>query len=199
MTASRPARGRARVVLAAASLALAACEPAAKTGEGATTASASTKGTPPPTASASPPQANASPPTTAAPSAPDAPSSTVRWVMAPADAELLSLVRTERLRAKAEDRVLVVYVGASWCPPCKRFKEEIASHRLDASLARVTFLAFDADADAERLASAGYRFDFVPFVALPGPDGHPSASVAAKGRGGGAWRELLGSLEAWQR
>ena len=41
----------------------------------------------------------------------------IRIVVASQDADALSLVRTERLRAKAEGRVLVVYAGASWCEP----------------------------------------------------------------------------------
>jgi len=122
----------------------------------------------------------------------------VNVVAASSDADTLSLIRTERLRAKAEGRVLVVYVGATWCEPCKRFKEELRQHRLDERLGRVTLLAFDADADQDRLASAGYKFRFIPYVALPGADGHPAESTEAKGKGSGAWRELLDELDAWQ-
>ncbi len=103
------------------------------------------------------------------------------------------------MKAKAEGRVLVVYVGATWCEPCKHFKQEITSGRLDARLEHVTLLAFDADKDADRLAAAGYTFRFVPFVALPGADGRPSDTAQATGKGSGAWRELLGKLDAWQR
>ena len=128
----------------------------------------------------------------------EAPATRVRLVEATSDTDALSLVRTERLRAKADGRVLVVYVGAVWCPPCRRFKAELASGRLDGRLARVTLLAFDADRDVDRLGAAGYKFSFVPFVALPGPDGRPSDSVQATGKGEGAWQELLAKLDAWQ-
>lgn len=120
-------------------------------------------------------------------------------VEASADADTLSLIRTQRLQARADSRVLVVYVSATWCDPCKKFKMELDSGRLDDRLAKITFLAFDADKDMDRLGSAGYKFKFVPFVALPSADGSPSDSQQATGKGGDAWKELLGKLDAWQK
>lgn len=123
----------------------------------------------------------------------------MKVVEASQEIDALSLIRTKRLEARTESRVLVVYVGAAWCEPCKKFKAEVRSGRLDARLGRTTLLTFDADTDTERLGSAGYGYKFVPFVALPGPDGHPMDSQQATGKGGEAWRELLGKLDAWQR
>lgn len=119
-------------------------------------------------------------------------------VPAASDGDALSTIRTARLQAKADGRVLVVFVSATWCAPCKKLKEEIATGRLDARYATTTLLAFDADRDAERLLAAGYSFKFVPYVALPAADGHPADSQQATGSGSGAWRELLGKLDAWQ-
>ncbi|HVH41551.1 MAG TPA: hypothetical protein VM925_04385 [Labilithrix sp.] len=115
------------------------------------------------------------------------------------DTDALSLIRTRRLEARANGRVLVVYVGATWCEPCKRFKAEVRSGRLDEQLGKTTLLAFDVDKDGDRLGAAGYTYAFVPFVALPGADGRPADTQQASGRGGEAWRELLGKLHAWQR
>jgi thiol-disulfide isomerase/thioredoxin len=123
----------------------------------------------------------------------------LRVASAPADSDALSAIRTTRLTAKAEGRVLVVYVGATWCEPCKKFKAELASGRLDERLGKVSLLAFDADKDVDRLAAAGYSFRFVPFVALPGPDGHPADTAQATGKSPDAWRELLAKLDAWQQ
>jgi thiol-disulfide isomerase/thioredoxin len=123
----------------------------------------------------------------------------VRVVVPGQETDALSVIRTERLKAKAEGRVLVVYAGAGWCEPCKRFKNAVHSGILDATLAKTTLLTFDADRDTERLASAGYTFRFIPYVALPGADGHPSEFVEARSKGSEAWRDLLGKLEAWQR
>lgn len=122
----------------------------------------------------------------------------VRVVPAAEESDALSLIRTERLKAKAEGRVLVVYASAAWCEPCRKLKEEIHAGRLDDRLARVTLLSFDADKDTDRLGSAGYKFQFIPYVALPGADGHPADSLEARGKGGGAWRELASKLEEWQ-
>ncbi len=122
----------------------------------------------------------------------------VRVVLAAADQEAIALIRTERLRAKADGRVLVVYVGAGWCEPCRALKREIESGRLDRRLSKITLLAFDADRDADRLAGGGYTFKFIPYVALPGADGHVSEALAATGHGKDAWRELLTKLDDWQ-
>ena len=122
----------------------------------------------------------------------------VRIVTAGQDSDALSLVRTERLRAKAEGRVLVVYAGAAWCEPCKRFKHAVETGALDDKLAKTTLLVFDADRDTERLASAGYKFSFIPYVGLPGADGHPTDSVEARAKGSESWRELIAKLETWQ-
>lgn len=146
-------------------------------------------------------------PSAAAPSGPSAVASAavaapresaVRVVVAAQDTDALSLVRTERLRAKAEGRVLVVYAGAGWCEPCRRFKRAVETGTLDDKLAKTTLLVFDADRDTERLSAAGYKFQFIPYVALPGADGHPSDTAEARAKGSESWRELLGKLETWQ-
>jgi hypothetical protein len=126
------------------------------------------------------------------------PSPHVTLIEAADDTDALSLIRTKRLEAKAEHRVLVVYVGAKWCEPCERFRHELASGALDQRLGRVTLLAFDVDRDGDRLAAAGYRYSFVPFVGLPGADGRPAETQQATGKGGDAWRELLAKLDAGQ-
>ena len=122
----------------------------------------------------------------------------VRIVTAGQDSDALSVIRTERLRAKADGRVLVVYAGAGWCEPCKRFKHAIQTGALDDKLAKTTLLVFDADRDTERLASAGYTFQYIPYVGLPGADGHPTDTAEARAKGGDSWRELIAKLETWQ-
>jgi len=171
----------------------AACNPSPKIGQDAPLAPVSTvatTGTTSATSTASqlPPEPAPAPRETA-----------VRVVVASPDTDALSLVRTERLKAKAEGRVLVVYAGATWCEPCKRFKEEIHAGHLDDKLPKMTLLAFDADRDTDRLAAAGYRFSFIPFVALPGADGHPTDTQEARGKGSNSWRELIAKLETWQK
>jgi hypothetical protein len=129
---------------------------------------------------------------------PPTPGAKIKVQPAEADADAISTIRTARLQAKADGRVLVVYVSATWCGPCKKFKAEIEAGNLDSRLGKTTLLAFDADKDGDRLGAAGYTFKFVPFVALAGTDGHPADSQQATGEGSNAWRELLGKLDAWQ-
>ena len=124
--------------------------------------------------------------------------SKLRVIEADAEEGAASLIRTKRLEAKAEGRTLVVFVSATWCEPCKRFKAEIASGRLDARLGKTTLLAFDADRDGDRLGAAGYTFRFVPFVALPAANGSPAERFEAAGDGSEVWRPILTTLDRWQ-
>ena len=152
----------------------------------------------PATPSGAKPVATATATASAAPSPRRAADAGVRIVTAGQDSDALSVVRTERLRAKAEGRVLVVYAGAAWCEPCKGFKHAVETGALDDKLAKTTLLVFDADRDTERLASAGYKFSFIPYVGLPGADGHPTDSAEARAKGSESWRELIATLETWQ-
>ena len=136
--------------------------------------------------------------TSAAPTTSGDAHAALKMVDAEADSDALSTIRTERLKAKAEGRVLIVYSGAKWCEPCRRFKDEAHSGRLDGQLSKTTLLVFDADRDTERLAAAGYKFEFIPYVALPGPDGHPAEFNEARGKGSDSWKALVTSLVTWQ-
>lgn len=128
------------------------------TSSAATTAAASVA---PPTPDVSPLQTGAA--HTAVPSG-------ARIIVAPADADIATTVRAQRVKALEEKRTLVVYVGADWCPPCKRFKTAIENHEFDAKFADYTFLEFNLDRDGERLLDAGYGSKFIPLFILPGPD-----------------------------
>ncbi len=146
-------------------------DPSAPTGVGATAAAATMPGSARPAASVGPEKENG----------------VVRdgvgklkIVRAPSDAEVTSFVRTERLRAKADGRVLVVYAGATWCDPCKHFHALAYGGKLDAKLSRMELLEFDVDADTERLSGAGYKYRFIPYFALAGADGHAEKELAVK-------------------
>ncbi len=130
---------------------------------------------------------------------PPHPTTKLRVIEAPGDVDAASLIRTERLRAKAEGKALVVYVGATWCDPCRKFHELTQSGSIDAELARITLLHFDADRDADRLAAAGYRYKFIPFFALAGADGGFTAQYETKGDGSkDTMRSIVRALAAWQ-
>lgn len=73
--------------------------------------------------------------------------------------------------AVAEGRRIVVYVGATWCEPCKYFLESIEANTLPGSFADLRFLKFDHDADEERLNDSGYGGQMIPRFVVPGADG----------------------------
>ena len=125
-------------------------------------------------------------------------------VTAPAgDGDVAEAVRRERERAEAAGRHLVVYVGAKWCEPCRRFKEAVASGSLDGHFGGVTFYEFDFDRDERRLRPAGYASQMIPLFALPAADGKASKQQlmgAISGDGAVGWiiprlRRLLGSAQ----
>lgn len=96
------------------------------------------------------------------------------FVAAPESGAVTDLVLRELAAAGAEDRELLVYVGADWCEPCKRFHAAVEAGELDDAFPRLTLLEFDAARDRDRLVEAGYGSRLVPLFAAPGPDGSDS-------------------------
>ena len=92
-------------------------------------------------------------------------------VDAPPTKDVATLVAAERARALADGKQLLVYVGGTWCEPCKRFHDAAASGRLDDVFGQLRLLVFDADRDEQALVTAGYRFTMIPMFAVPALDG----------------------------
>jgi hypothetical protein len=117
-----------------------------------------------------------------------APKAGIRWTPAPPEGgDVAALVRTERTRAIASHRQLLVYVGAVWCEPCQRFHHAAEHGELDASFPGLTVLEFDLDRDRERLAAAGYTSRYIPLFAVPKEDGTASGKQVEGGiKGDGA-------------
>lgn len=101
------------------------------------------------------------------PSRSDAP----EFVLAPETGDVAELVVAELARARTDDRLLLVYVGASWCEPCQYFHAAVEDGTLDAELAGVRLLEFDLDRDRDRLLAADYGSRMIPLFVVPGPDG----------------------------
>jgi thiol-disulfide isomerase/thioredoxin len=119
----------------------------------------------------------------------------LRMVDAPASGQVDAVVKDALARATAEGRTLVVYVGATWCEPCRRFHEAAERGKLDDRFPRLTLLEFDLDRDRERLAAAGYVSRLIPLFALPAADGAASGKQIEGGiKGDGAVDFVAGRL-----
>jgi thiol-disulfide isomerase/thioredoxin len=111
----------------------------------------------------------------------------VRFAETPPSGAVDALVRDALASAASEGHALVVYVGAPWCEPCQRFHQAAERGELDVTLPALTFLEFDYDRDAGRLAAAGYVSRYIPLFALPATDGRSSGKQLEGGiKGEGA-------------
>jgi len=120
----------------------------------------------------------------------------VRFSPAPAAGAVEPIVRDALAKAAAEKRRLVVYEGAVWCEPCQRFHKAAERGELDGTFPDLTLVEFDADRDAERLASAGYVSRYIPLFALPAPDGSASGKQVEGGtKGEGAVASITPRLK----
>lgn len=118
-----------------------------------------------------------------------------RLVFVPAgEGEVSALVAREL--ANADGKRVLVYVGAKWCEPCRRFHDTAQTGTLDPALPAVRFVEFDLDRDEERLRAAGYTSKYIPLFAVPLPDGRASGKqIAGSVPGPGSPAELTPRLQ----
>ena len=102
------------------------------------------------------------------------PNATVRFVTAPMDGVVSTIILAQLERSKTENRRVLLYAGASWCEPCRFFHEAVDRGELTGTLGAVDLVAFDAQVDAERMLMSGYESQFIPLFALPNADGKAS-------------------------
>jgi hypothetical protein len=121
----------------------------------------------------------------------------VETIAAPADGDVQEIVRQELSRAKSENRRLLVYVGAKWCEPCRRFHEAAKAGQLDSVFPGLRLLEFDLDRDQDRLVKAGYSSKMIPLFALPRADGTGSGEqIEGSIKGPQAVHQITPRLEA---
>ena len=107
-----------------------------------------------------------------------------RWAVVAKGGSLASLVKAEVARAQTAGNKPVVYIGASWCPPCAAIKKYKNDPQMSAAFEGVQIIELDVDDwTAEDLTGLGYKATAVPvFIAV---------DAAAKAKGptidGGAW------------
>ena len=121
----------------------------------------------------------------------------VRLIDGPATGDLRPWVAARGADSWAAGRQAIVYVGASWCEPCKRFHDAAARGELDGRFPRLDVLVFDADRDGQRLAAAGYESRLIPLFVVPAADGGASSRRMEGGiKGDAAVGELAPRLAA---
>lgn len=121
----------------------------------------------------------------------------VELIEAPAAIAIAPVVAGEVVRARADGKQLIVYVGAAWCEPCKYFHDAVTRGELDAGFPTLRLLAFDADRDQDALQAAGYDASMIPLFAVPAADGTPSAQrMQGSIKGPGAVAEITPRLRA---
>jgi len=91
----------------------------------------------------------------------------------------------------------LVYVGAPWCEPCRRFHDALKSGELDQALPGLRFIEYDFDTNKDALAAEGYSSRMVPLFAIPKPDGRASGrNINGSIKGEGAVGNILPRLQA---
>lgn len=107
------------------------------------------------------------------------------------------VVRDAMDEAAADGRRLVVYVGADWCEPCKRFHDAVEAGELDDTFPDLRLLEFDATKDQARLADAGFASRLVPLFCLPDAKGRGTKDrIEGSIKGEGAVANLAPRLQA---
>ena len=105
------------------------------------------------------------------------------------------IILREMTRAQKEGRQLLVYVGATWCEPCQRFKNALKKGELDTVFPTLRLLEFDRTQDESRLEDAGYISRLIPLFAIPGPNGHASGKqIEGSIKGEGAVGNIIPRL-----
>ncbi|MER2559237.1 MAG: hypothetical protein ABTQ32_00865 [Myxococcaceae bacterium] len=124
------------------------------------------------------------------------PTATVRFITPPMDGPVSAILASQLERSKTEHRRVLLYAGAPWCEPCRIFHEAVDRGELTGKVGALDLVAFDAQADAERMLLSGYESQFIPVFALPGPDGKATGKhIEGSVKGPGAVDDIVPRLK----
>jgi thiol-disulfide isomerase/thioredoxin len=80
----------------------------------------------------------------------------------------------ELARAAHDRRELLIYVGATWCEPCRYFHEAAARGDLDQTFPTLRLVELDRDRDEHQLEQTSCLSPMIPMFAKPTPRGNCS-------------------------
>jgi thiol-disulfide isomerase/thioredoxin len=104
------------------------------------------------------------------------------------------------MNATGEDRTVVIYVGAPWCEPCRRFHEAVKAGNLDAELPGFVFFELDHDKDQAMLEAMGCTSKLIPLFSVPDENGNCSTNRTEGGiKGDGAVAYMTPKIRALAR
>jgi thiol-disulfide isomerase/thioredoxin len=99
--------------------------------------------------------------------------------------------------AKPGNATTIVYVGASWCEPCRHFHQALQAGEYDAAFQNVRFIEYDHEVAGKALVADGYTSKLLPLFAIPQTDGRCSArSIEGSVKGPAAVQDLHERLRA---
>jgi thiol-disulfide isomerase/thioredoxin len=119
----------------------------------------------------------------------------VELVAAKANVAVAEQVKGELARAQQDGRQLLVYVGATWCEPCRYFHDAAKAGALNKDFPKLRLIEFDQDRDSAALQAAGYTSKLIPLFARPAVDGRASGQqIEGSIKGPGAVGEITPRL-----
>jgi thiol-disulfide isomerase/thioredoxin len=104
----------------------------------------------------------------------DLPSSNVAWFVAAADAD----IERAFTQAKAQNKPVLLYWGASWCPPCNQLKATLFNRQDFAAQGKHVVAVFvDGDKPAAQKLGARFKVSGYPTMVLFTPEGSEIARL----------------------
>jgi hypothetical protein len=95
----------------------------------------------------------------------------LEWVVINDVSNVAKTVKRELEQAAEDKKKLIVYVGATWCLPCKEFYRASLEPDFGPELSGVRLIKFDLDKHQTLLTRAGYGSELIPLFVVPDAEG----------------------------
>lgn len=101
--------------------------------------------------------------------------------------DVIETVKSEVVKAKAQNLKPFVEFAAGWCEPCQAIKKSLGDSRMKAAFKGSYIIRLDADEWGEHLKGSGFSPSAIPVFIKVGDDGKP----IGKSIDGGAWDDNI--------